>query len=253
MKRSIKDIMDFKVMTKDGTDGKCKDVLFDHDAWIVRYLEVDFGNMFNDRKVLIPRFFLRDSHLGEKHLHIDLSKEEIDSCPKPEDHLTVSRTYEEQIHRYYGIDYYWNQPYAMPVDPVAGASYPLRIPTQENVNINENNLNTHLRSFNEVKGYTLHAIDGKMGNISDLIIDDNEWRIVYCVVNSGNWLEWRRKVLIDIGWIDKISYQDKEARTQLQMETIKNAPEYDPRASIDSQYENALHTHYENNLIRTRT
>jgi sporulation protein YlmC with PRC-barrel domain len=251
MKRSIKDILGYKVTTKDGTDGKCKDALFDNDSWTIRYLEVDFGTIFNDRKVLIPRFLLRDFHVSEDHMHLELTKEQIDNCPKPEDHLTVSRKYEEEIHKYYGIDYYWSQPYAMPVDPVAGASYPLRVPSQETVN--EYELNTKLRSFNEIKGYTIHANDGKMGNIADLIIDDSDWRIVYAVVNSGNWLEWRRKVLLDIGWIDKISYENKEAQTYLPLDAIKNAPEYDPRASIDNQYENVLHRHYENDLIKSRT
>jgi uncharacterized protein YrrD len=252
MKKSIKDILDYKITTKDNTDGKIKDILFDEDTWIIRYLEADFGNIFNDRRVLIPRFLLRDAFVTEGHFHVELTQNEIDNCPRPEQHLPVSRQYEQDLHDYYHVDYYWNQPYAMPVDPVQGASYPMQVPRAEHHEA-VSEVDSHLRSFNEIKGYTLHASDGKLGNINDLIIDDSNWKIMYAVINSGNWLSWRKKVLLDIGWIETISHDQKEARTVLNTDAIKDSPEYDPRIPIDSQFENTLHSHYEHNLIRSRT
>lgn len=250
MKHSIKDLLDYKVITSDDIDGNARDVLFDQNTWIIRYLDVDFGNIFNDRRVLLPRFLLRDSFVTGNRFQVDVKKKDIDACPKPDEHLPISRKYEEELHRYYKLDYYWDQPYITPVDPVVGPSYPFKVPAGE---IEENVLGTNLRSFREVKGYTIHAADGKLGNIADLILDDNNWRIVYAIINTGTWLDWRKKVLLDIGWIEKISYSKKEAMTSLTMDTIRNSPEYDPKMQIDSQLEKSLHTYYENKMTSQRT
>jgi hypothetical protein len=253
MKHSIKDILDYKVITRDDMDGNAKDMLFDQNSWIIRYLEVDFGNIFNDRKVLIPRFLLRDSIVSENRFRVDAIKDDIDSCPKPDQNLPVSRKYEEELHRYYRLDYYWDQPYIIPSDPVTGPSYPFRVPAGEPAGeIDETNIGTNLRSFREVKGYTIHASDGKLGNITDLIFDDSNWRIVYAIINTGNWLSWRKQVLLDIGWIERISYSNKEAVTSLNMEAIKNAPEYDSKMKIDDRLEQSMHFYYENSMSTPR-
>jgi hypothetical protein len=230
-------------------DGNAKDMLFDQDTWIIRYLEVDFGNLFTDKKVLLPRFLLRDSFVTDKRFLLDVNKNDVDACPKPEQHLPISRKYEEELHRYYRLEYYWDQPNVTPVDPVIGPSYPFRVPAGE---VDEAHLGTNLRSFREVKGYTIHASDGKLGNLSDLILDDTNWRIVYAIINTGNWLNWRRKVLLNIGWIEKISYTNKEAVTNLTMDAIRNSPEYDPKMEINSQFEKSLYSYYENSLISNK-
>jgi uncharacterized protein YrrD len=245
MKHSIKDILDYKVITSDDLDGNAKDILFDQHSWIIRYLEVDFGNIFNDRKVLLPRFLMRDSFVTEDRFLVDANKSDIDACPKPDQHLPISRKYEEELHSYYRLDYYWDQPNIAPVDPVGGPSYPFRVPAGE---VDEENLGTNLRSFREVKGYAINAVDGKLGNIADLLFDDSNWRILYAVVNTGNWLSWKKKVLLDISWIDRISYTQKEAVTSLTMDAIKNSPEYDPKAMFDERYESTFHDYYERNM-----
>jgi uncharacterized protein YrrD len=245
MKHSIKDILDFKVITRDDNDGNAKDVLFDQHSWIVRYLEVDFGNLFNDRKVLIPRFLLRDSFVTEDRFMLDITKSDIDACPKPDQQLPISRKYEEELHNFYRLEYYWDQPTITPVDPVIGPSHPFRVPAGD---VEEEHLGTNLRSFREVKGYAINASDGKLGNIADLLLDDSNWRIAYAVVNTGNWLSWKKKVLLDISWIDRISYSDKEAMTSLTMDAIKNSPEYDPKNMFDEPYERTFHDYYEKNM-----
>lgn len=249
MKHSIKDLLDFKVITRDDMDGNAKDMLFDQDSWTIRYLEVDFGNLFTDKRVLLPRFLLKDTFIGDNRFLVDANKNDIDACPKPDQHMPISRKYEEELHRYYRLDYYWEQPSVAPVDPVMGPAYPFRVPAGE---VDEVNLGTNLRSFREIKGYDIHASDGNLGNIADLIFDDSNWKIVYAIINTGNWLSWRKKVIVDIGWIDRISYSNKEAVTSLNMESIKNSPEYDPKITIDSQFEQSLHGYYESSMSSYR-
>ena len=46
----------------------------------------------------------------------------------------------------------------------------------------ENEIETSLRSFREVKGYRIRARDGKLGQIEDMLVDDDDWQIVYLII-----------------------------------------------------------------------
>jgi hypothetical protein len=38
-----------------------------------------------------------------------------------------------------------------------------------------------------VTGYRIHAVDGDMGHIENLMIDDADWSAHYFIVNTRNW------------------------------------------------------------------
>ena len=64
MKRAVNDIIGRSVYTIEGTKGKVKDFLFDDRTWIMRYMEVDFGNVFNYDRILIPWRMLKDAEIS---------------------------------------------------------------------------------------------------------------------------------------------------------------------------------------------
>lgn len=245
MKRSLKDLTDFSVETIDGTKGKVKDFLFDENSWVIRYLEVDFGTFFNDKRVLIPGFFLTSPVWEDKKFPVDLTTENIENCPAPQDVKTVSREYEEKLSRHYGYSFDWTYSVApgaiwYPPRPMAG---PERI-REENFDIDEEHLQSSLRSFTEVKGYTIHAIDGKMGHVEDFIADDSDWQIVYMIADTSNWLPWSKKVILAVSWLKKISYAEGEIFMDLHTDTIKNAPEFHSDFTFDSDNEKSLVEYY---------
>ena len=45
-----------------------------------------------------------------------------------------------------------------------------------------------------VAGFGIEASDGATGSISDLLFDDTNWALRWCVVDTGSWLS-DRKVL----------------------------------------------------------
>lgn len=249
MKKSISELLKLDIFTVDDVKASTEDFLFDRDTWTIRYIEADFGTVFNNKRVLIPRFLLPDSYTSGTRFYLDLRKEDIERCPKPEQHQPVSKKYEEEIHRYYNIDWYWQQPYNIPGDPIGSPLYPIRVPPPA---VDEDTLDTRLRSFREVKGYNILAADGNLGHIEDMIVDDQNWKIVYVVVDTSNWLPWSKKVLLDIGWIEQISYQNKEATINLHSEVIRNAPSYDDSVPVEEQYENVLHGYYEQHHLVQR-
>jgi len=272
MKRGINEIIGHSVITKDGTKGKIKDFLFDRDSWQVRYLEVDFGNLFSSDRILIPRTLLQDSQISEDDLLLNVTNTLVKLGPKPEEDLPISRQYEEKLNRYYNQTFYWAGPgygvagepglgrgygvtgettmgpgYGVTESAMAASRYPRRIPSfpsDENIEQSSN-----LHSFKEVKGYNIHATDGTLGSVDDLIIDDEYWQIWYMVVDTNSWLPWSKKVLIDISFIETINYSVREAEINLHTDSLKNAPEYDEKQPVDAQYESSLQSYYERSSV----
>jgi sporulation protein YlmC with PRC-barrel domain len=247
MKRSLKKIMEYKVLTIDKTEGDIKDFLFDEKRWIIRYMKADFGNFFSPEKVLVPKEFLAAPDWENRFFPIKMSNDEIDKCPKLDDHQPMSRKYEEMLFEHYDLKPYWYSAYTIPIASSFYPPRPLKVPSVE---IDEDKLDTILRSFEEVKGYHIQAIDGKIGHIEDIIVDDDDWQIVYVVIDTSNWLPWSKKVLIAIDWMETISYEKREVKINLHTDSIANAPEYDESQTIDESFEKTLYDFYSASLIK---
>ena len=92
-------------------------------------------------------------------------------------------------------------------------------------------------------GYRLHARDGEIGHVDDFIVDDRSWVIRYLVVDTGSW--WPgKKVLLPPQWIDRVSWLEATVDVDLDRDTIKNGPEWDPRSPISREYEERLYGYY---------
>ncbi len=101
----------------------------------------------------------------------------------------------------------------------------------------------HLRSTKEVTGYRIGSADGEVGHVEDFVVDDEEWVIRYLGVDTRNWLPGK-KVLASPCWVSEVSWTWREVYTDLESLEIKSAPEWDPDAPIDYEYEIRLHEHY---------
>lgn len=246
MKRSLRALSNFTVETKDGKKGKVKDFLFDEKQWIIRYVEVDFGNLFSSDRVLIPKVFLKQPLWENKVFPTELLMEDIERCPKLDDHLPVSRKYEDELYQHYRLNPYWATAYMGSV----GNYYPPRPINVPSKVLEEANIDTILRSFKEVEGYHIHAKDGKIGHIEDLIIGDEDWQIIYAVIDTKNWLPWSKKVLIAINWMENISYVNKEVKINLKTGIIENMPDYSPNNFFDKKYELDLFDFYSSSLLK---
>jgi sporulation protein YlmC with PRC-barrel domain len=238
MKHSLKELTGYTVETTDGMKGKVKDFLFDEDNWIIRYIEADFGSFFKSKRKLLPVNVITDPLWKSKIFPLNISKEEVDNSPVPEEKPTVSREYEKKLMAYYDYAAYWDPDYTPPVH--AGLFYPTRP-----LSLLEKNLDTKLRSFKTVKGYHILATDGQLGHVKDLLVDHVDWQIIYMVIDTHSWRPRSKKVIILINWFDRISYLSKEVSINLNRETIKNAPEFDTHKPVEQAYEEALAEYYE--------
>jgi hypothetical protein len=102
----------------------------------------------------------------------------------------------------------------------------------------------HLQSAQDVIGYRIHAQDGEVGHLEDMIADDEMWAIRYGVVDTRNW--WPgKKVLVATDWIKGLKWEETSVTIPfLSRDQIKNSPPYDPSALVNREFETHFYDYY---------
>jgi hypothetical protein len=216
---NTKDLYGRKLAATDGLVGHVRDFYFDDKAWVVRYVVADTGSWLPGRLVLLsPRAF---ANLDErdKTLHVNLRIKQIENSPSIATHKPVSRRFEQEYHSYYAWPPYWQGPQMWGM-----ASYPFLVPpadvaAQEKV---DSGSETHLRSATEVAGYGIEAVDGPIGRVSGLLIDSESMAVRDLVVEAGPWYSGR-EILIPLGKVTRIAYEESKVHVQLKMAEIRCA------------------------------
>jgi hypothetical protein len=86
-------------------------------------------------------------------------------------------------------------------------------------------------------------MDGDIGHVQDLLVDDRAWAIRYLIVDTSNW--WGgHSVLIAPQWIEAVSWPDAKVSVDLTRQAVKAAPPYDSAAQLDREKEEAMYQHY---------
>jgi hypothetical protein len=94
-----------------------------------------------------------------------------------------------------------------------------------------------------LRGYSLHALDGKLGEIADFYFDDRHWTIRYVVVATSNWL-LGRQVLIAPSALGLPDWERGEIPVNLTVATVRASPDIDTAKPVDRQEEERLRLHY---------
>jgi hypothetical protein len=212
--RSMSELTGCVLVATDGEIGRCKDFLFDDEAWVLRYMVADTGRWIPHRAVLISPESLGEPVWVDHRFPVQLSKADIENGPALDSAQPVSRQHEEALASHYGLPFYWSAPDA-----------------------------PHLRSFQEIVGYRVMATDDHHGHVDDLMVDDQDWTIRYLVVDTRDWLPGR-KVLISPRWLRAFDWTNREARIDLTPSQLEISPVYEPERPIYRAYEAELHEAY---------
>lgn len=245
MQRSINNLIGYTIKAKDGELGKVSEFYFDDHSWVIRYVVVETGSWFSERKVLIPHAALGITDWASETFQVNLTMEQVRNSPETDTHKTVSRQHEVELFQYYVLPIYWGDVfYSGPLGmvPVTSVNELDRVASDTKPSHVQHN-DPNLRSSSMVKGYNIHAIDGEIGHLEDYIIDDENWIIKYLVIDTTNWLPGR-KALIKPIWIYRIDWNESKVFVNLTMEAIKSSPEFDPTEPIGQNYEGLLFNHY---------
>ena len=107
MLRTINDLEDYAIRATDGDIGHVKDVYFDDETWVVRYLVVDTGTWLSSRKVLLSPIAIGQPNWTDKVLPASITKDQVENSPDINTKKPVSRQQEIRLLEYYGYPYYW--------------------------------------------------------------------------------------------------------------------------------------------------
>jgi hypothetical protein len=247
MIRSVKEMTKFEVVATDGPIGSVDDFYFDDERWAIRYVVVDTGRLLSGRRVLISPVSVSRTEWGGKRLSLSISRERVNNSPGIDTHQPVSRRHERDYLDYYGYLYYWGHAGLWGVHPTPMLPTPEQIAQQRARSAEAQRKaadqgDTHLRSASELSGYVIHALDGDLGHVTDVLFDDLSWATRYLVVDTGNW--WFGKhVLVAPEWVTDISWPERSVAVNVTRERLKSAPLYDRAEHVDRQWEAAYYRH----------
>jgi hypothetical protein len=105
-----------------------------------------------------------------------------------------------------------------------------------------------LRSVADLRGAHLHAADGEIGHVDDLLIDAETWNAPYLLIDTSNWIGGK-SVLVPTGAIAGLDWATHTVHIDLPRARIQEAPTPDLDGPLDRATETALAAYYD----RTRT
>ena len=229
----------------DGEIGDLHDVYFDDRYWTARYMVVDTGKWLPGRKVLLAPECFGAPDVTARRIPVSLNREQIKDSPDRSTDLPVGRQREVELRQYYGWPLYWEAypslgvgaTVGMPAAPAAATRVPPNEPPESVQG------DSDLRSAKEVSGYHLKVRDGEIGHVEDFLLDDEGWALRYLLVDTRNWLPGKR-VLIAPQWAGGVNWAERQIQVDMDRESVKNAPEYNPERVVDREYENRLWDYY---------
>lgn len=219
---STEDVRGLSVEARDGEIGTIKDLLIDDTGWSVRYLAADTGGWLTGRQVLLTPDAVEAIDERER-VRVNLTRDQVENSPPLSSDQPVSRQWEADLYTYYGYAPYWGYGpgWAAPVGMT-----PAERELEEAAVSGTAEGDPHLHSVGEVTGYHVQATDDQIGHVEELLLDDSSWSISSIVVDTRNILPGK-KVVLDVGEIESISYSDRLVRVGLSRQEIERRPDLD--------------------------
>ncbi len=250
MMQVISALKGFGIIASDGELGTVEDFLFDDMSWSVRWLVVECGTWRHGRKILIHPSAISTADFDDQRFEVRLTKAQVADVPELIEDLPVSRQMEEQLYNYYGLDPEWGAPYlggalgAM-ASPLMGPPFlGFRTHTAaSDAKDARGSDDPHLRSYSELVGYRIHATDGDIGHVENLMLQDTDWTVRYFVVDTRHWWVGAHVLISPAALID-IDWFDHHIHLNVSREQIKASPPWDPLVAFNQVYSKQLHSHY---------
>ena len=101
-----------------------------------------------------------------------------------------------------------------------------------------------LRDVKGLHGSTIHALDGEIGRVDEILFDDEHWTVRYLIVDTGGWLSGRKVLIspIAFGFPD---WEHQMLGVNLTREQIRNSPDVDTDKPVSRQWEMNYYGYYD--------
>jgi len=101
-----------------------------------------------------------------------------------------------------------------------------------------------LRSLKDLERYTVSAIDGDIGVVTNFLIDDERWIVRYLVAETGGFFVGGRGVLISPISFRRADGASRSFHLALTKDKIKNSPSIDTDQPVSRQHERDYDQYY---------
>jgi sporulation protein YlmC with PRC-barrel domain len=232
MLRLLEDLTGYAIHATDGRLGEVRDILFDDEKWAVRNLVLGTVGRLGGRSLLVSPIAIDRIDEEERAVYLSLTSKEVEDAPSLEEDPPVSRQQEARYYDHHHWPYYWAGPYTWgfwgtPSGLRGGPPIPDDVPQE----VRDMQLqraeqhDPHLRSFNTVNGYSVQASDGAMGDIEDMVYDDETWRIRYLVVDTAKYLP-SKDVLVPPSAAERIVFAESKVYLDMTKDEISSRPAF---------------------------
>ncbi|WP_067724945.1 PRC-barrel domain-containing protein [Oceanobacillus damuensis] len=212
-------IKNYNIHATDGEMGKIKDLYIDDKNWEIRYAIVDTRKWLPGRKVLLPPSTFTAIHEEEESVDVEYDKDTVRNSPPVPENEDLSSDQESTLMDYFGWNTYRSNALLGPDGKPLGtfehdSMLQDNVPEEPHAHrpIDGHRTGNGLRSEDETIGFKVHAKDGKIGKITDMIYDTEHWEIKYIVVKtSDNFTEdelyiYRTEQIGTVDWFEKDLY-----------------------------------------------
>lgn len=251
MLSSVKSLQDYTIHASDGEIGQVANVLFDDVQWTVRYLIINAGNWLFSRHVVISPVSVTELSGQEQAIKVKLTRQQVELSPSVDTNLPMTRDKEIELADHYEYMPYWGGAGSFGIDPVpnpalmpaTAAEHSLEQIERKEEAEAPNTVLAHLRSGREVFGYNVEAQQSRLGHVSDFLIDNQNWKLRYLLVDTGTLLPGKQ-LLIATEWVDTVDWAASLIELDLTLEQLEQAPAFDPDQPFERAYEEQLWAHY---------
>ncbi|MFC4024567.1 PRC-barrel domain-containing protein [Oceanobacillus longus] len=228
----------FSIHATDGEMGKIKDLYFNDQNWNIRYAIVDTRKWLPGRKVLLPPNTFVSVNNNDEYVDVEYDKDTIRNSPPVPENEDLSSEQENNLVDYYG----WNSfrdnallgTERTPLGTFEQSSrHKEKVPEEPHLRREQHQSNEkNLRSEDETIGFKVHAKDGKIGKIVDMIYDSEQWEIKYIVVNSNENLLDEELFIYRVEQINTVDWFEKDLYINDSVKGISNSEPFTNKKDI---------------------
>jgi sporulation protein YlmC with PRC-barrel domain len=238
MLRGTSELFGLDLIATDGEVGDVEDLYIDSVDGQVRYLLADTGTWLVEHEIILAAECISEVDFEDKKIHVELTKEQIESSPKRQSGQPISRQHEQDLAAHYGWMPYWDP---MAVNLGQGVNLPgdtrgrfRRRPDQAPAGGPAEDSRTReahrqrqgemLYSARKLLKAKLEGADQKLGRVEELYIDDENLQAALLAIETGGWLSQQRR-LLPMECIETWDPVDGKLLVGVNSKTLEQAPQ----------------------------
>jgi hypothetical protein len=174
---SLTTLMKIPLVTTGGEEHQVCSLLFEDRSWTICFLVVNAGRWLCRRQVVIRSGAIDGPDWTNKVMSANLTHQELLQCADVSSVKPVSQQQQLALNKCFG----WPESEPRGYVPAALVPAQREFPAQANDD-------PHLRNTMDLFGYEVWSTDGRVGILSDFIMEPNSWHIKYLSVKVGDWV-----------------------------------------------------------------